>query len=506
MILGALIVACVAALLADTDDLRLVVGLVTGAFLVRVAAASFLHLYLQERTPGGAMFEDDLGYVTLAALIARIWHGEDVPFPVDPSIVNAYVKSASAVFWLFGPNVIALKLANTALAVAASVLGYRVALLIGGRTVALLAGGALLVWPSLGLWSALTLKEAFSLISMMGITWGVTELIRSRRLAWFVPIVAFALPLQDTRGYLFTLLVALWPIVLGVLWLARRTVPVSHLIASAVVAFVLIANITPGLGVGVDSLAKVDETRSGMAEGARSAIVESTRTVSARDGECFTVALIGRSAEVGLDPQVHIVRPGSTLVFASRETTDIKPPANSIGVRPGDIVCIGFRPTPPPSVGTAATPSPLPQVFLSSTGSTQMHDPAAGGDLRPSEGAGVLRNLAYLPVGALFLIGAPFPWDLLSPSRVIALPEMLLWYPTVVSAFIGLALLWRSRRWEALYVVLAGLGIAGVLSLAEGNLGTLVRHRGMVVPYAVIVAAVGAAAVARVLRRRLGLS
>lgn len=496
----ALVFVCAVAL-AHPGDLGRVTGGATALLAIHLVLTNLLHVYLRERTPGGSMFEDDLGYVTMAALIARIWSGTSVPFPVDPSVVNTYVLSASGLFWLLGPNVAALKLANTVLAVLAGLMGYRTALLIGGRRAGLIALAALLIWPSLGLWSALTLKEAFSFICTMGITWSVLELVRTRALVWTLPIVAFALPLQDTRAYLFTLLVALWPITLAVLWVVRRMVPLSHVAVAGIAAFVLIANIRPGLGVGVQTVSSLDDVRAGMAEGARSAIVESTRSVTATDGQCFTVSLVGARAGPQGTPDLHVVPTGTTFVYAERATTEIRPPEGSVAVRDGDVVCIGSAPaavvaptqrTPGGSTSPSPTATAFPQIFVSSTGSTRVND-AASTELSP--GDDVRRSLSHFPRGALLLIGAPFPWDLVAPSRWILIPEMLLWYPTVLAALVGLGLLWTRRTWSALYVVLVGLGIAGILSLAEGNLGTLVRHRGMVIPFAVIIASCAAAAV-----------
>ena len=58
-------------------------------------------------------------------------------------------------------------------------------------------------------------------------------------------------------------------------------------------------------------------------------------------------------------------------------------------------------------------------------------------------------------------------------------------------AFVGLIAFVRRRRWEATYVVLVGLGMAGILAVIEGNVGTLVRHRAMLIPFAVIIAGHG---------------
>lgn len=503
--MGVLLVALLSAFLVPRDEELPVVRLILVVLLARIVAASLLHLYLVQRTAGGALFSDDLGYVTWAARIMRIWHGDPDAFPVDPSIVNTYVKVAAGLFWALGPNVAALKIVNTVLAVSAAVFAFRVAYLIAGRSAGLAAGAAMLLWPSLGLWSALTLKESYSLFCSLGITWSIAELVRTRRWPWLLVTTMFALPLQDTRAYLFTIHLVLWPAFLAVLWWAGRRIPLRHVVASAALAALLVLNIRPGLAVTPETLLGMDQTRANMAEGARSALVEATRTMRASDGQCFKVTVAGR--ETGRPRRVLVVPSGTTFVYADRETTDIQPPTNSVDVRPGDIVCVGYIPntfivegglpvtslvTPRPDSAATPTappfsPGPLTSLVVTATGSTRFSDPAEPSELAPSREELLRRNLTYLPQGALLLIGAPFPWEL-TASRLIVLPEMLAWYLAVALAFSGLVILWRRRSWNALYVVALGLLIGAVLSLAEGNLGTLVRHRGMLVPYALIIA------------------
>src|SRR5256885_746128 len=65
---------------------------------------------------------------------------------------------------------------------------------------------------------------------------------------------------------------------------------------------------------------------------------------------------------------------------------------------------------------------------------------------------------------------------------------MLVWYVLLVAAAIAL---WRwRRRWRALApIVLFVAGTVLIFALAEGNVGTLYRHRAMIIPFVVVLAA-----------------
>jgi hypothetical protein len=91
--------------------------------------------------------------------------------------------------------------------------------------------------------------------------------------------------------------------------------------------------------------------------------------------------------------------------------------------------------------------------------------------------------LSYLPTGLAYAIFAPFPLFARRIQEILAAPEMLVWYVLVAA---GVASTWRERRrWP--YLAPLTLTIGGlmlVLALAEGNVGTLFRHRAMVIPFA----------------------
>src|SRR5205823_5301012 len=149
--------------------------------------------------------------------------------------------------------------------------------------------------------------------------------------------------------------------------------------------------------------------------------------------------------------------------------------------------------SPSPSLATPSpTQPPAPELPLSLTAvnvvATATPAPASSeiGATRD-----VITNLTYLPIGITYVLGAPFPWTVRTLGDLATLPDTLLWYACAVLALVGLLDLVRRRDYRYVYglIMLGGVGL--VLSLAEGNVGTLVRHRAMLIPEVVVLASVG---------------
>jgi hypothetical protein len=99
-----------------------------------------------------------------------------------------------------------------------------------------------------------------------------------------------------------------------------------------------------------------------------------------------------------------------------------------------------------------------------------------------------LRTLAYIPIGLAFALFAPLPGSGTRAQDLLPIPEMLVWYIVLVAAAIAL---WRwRRRWRTLApLVLFVGGALLIFALAEGNVGTLYRHRAMIIPFVIVLAA-----------------
>lgn len=113
--------------------------------------------------------------------------------------------------------------------------------------------------------------------------------------------------------------------------------------------------------------------------------------------------------------------------------------------------------------------------------------PEASGTMQFDEG---VRFLARAAAG---FIVVPLPWQMSSASAsgLAILPQQLAWYVLVALAFPGVWL--GLRRAPQLTVACAGGCLAGLVIIApnSGNIGTLVRHRDMIVPFLVWLSALG---------------
>jgi hypothetical protein len=100
----------------------------------------------------------------------------------------------------------------------------------------------------------------------------------------------------------------------------------------------------------------------------------------------------------------------------------------------------------------------------------------------------------YVARSALSFVTVPLPWQVETKSELAFVPEQLLWYVLVAAVIAGLAPAWRRDSWLASLLVGYVVLMAMVLALVNGNVGTLVRLRGLVVPFLIWIGALGVAA------------
>lgn len=107
-------------------------------------------------------------------------------------------------------------------------------------------------------------------------------------------------------------------------------------------------------------------------------------------------------------------------------------------------------------------------------------------DVSTSSGA-----ISTIPTGLLYLLFAPFPWQMVSLRQSITLPEMIIWWSSVPMLVVGL---WFSIRYR-LRMISPMLIFTVMLSLAysvfQGNVGTAYRQRAQLLVFYFIFAAVG---------------
>lgn len=115
--------------------------------------------------------------------------------------------------------------------------------------------------------------------------------------------------------------------------------------------------------------------------------------------------------------------------------------------------------------------------------------------------------LSTIPVGLVYLLFAPFPWQLASLRQSITLPEMVVWWLSIPLLVLGLwfSIKHRLRMISPILVFTVMLSIT--YSVVQGNVGTAYRQRSQLLVFYFIFVAVGFVLVQekREERKRLGL-
>lgn len=107
-------------------------------------------------------------------------------------------------------------------------------------------------------------------------------------------------------------------------------------------------------------------------------------------------------------------------------------------------------------------------------------------DVSTTQGA-----IGVIPTGLVYLLFAPFPWQLNSLRQSITLPEMILWWASIPLLIVGLwfAIRYRFREVSAILIFTTMLSIA--YSVFQGNVGTAYRQRAQLLVFYFIFVAVG---------------
>ncbi|HEV8370376.1 MAG TPA: glycosyltransferase family 39 protein [Pyrinomonadaceae bacterium] len=108
-------------------------------------------------------------------------------------------------------------------------------------------------------------------------------------------------------------------------------------------------------------------------------------------------------------------------------------------------------------------------------------------DVQTTEGA-----LTAIPVGCLYLLFAPFPWQLASLRQSIALPEMIIWWLAFPMLVLGLWYGVKQRLRQVSPIVIFTTMLTLAYSLVQGNVGTAYRQRSQMLVFYFIFVAVGA--------------
>ena len=357
-----------------------------------------------------------------------------------------FMVPVTGLYKLFGANIIYGQLFVALVGATVAVLVVKIALEFVELRWAIAAGVVIALLPSQAFWSAQLMKDATVWLALTSLALAIAVGNRStgRRLvvAGIGAAVALA-ALSFLREH--TLVVASWGLLIAAICgIKDQRVP---RIAGAAVFCLMIPWFVAGIGpAGADlvtNAGSLGEIRFKMAQGANTAIVDTTPG--------------GTEAELN-------------EVIQERQRVEAE-------------------------IAEAEEPEDVDQLQLRLDALAARQERIQGGpalDFSESDAA-LEPDIQHIPRGLSVMLLEPFPVPFNgSASLKLARLESLLWYPLLALGVIGL---WRARsNLRALaFPIVAGGGILLMYALTEGNVGTAHRHRGELV-WVVTLLAVGGAA------------
>jgi 4-amino-4-deoxy-L-arabinose transferase-like glycosyltransferase len=85
--------------------------------------------------------------------------------------------------------------------------------------------------------------------------------------------------------------------------------------------------------------------------------------------------------------------------------------------------------------------------------------------------------VSFLPRGVMYLLFAPFPWEGGGLRKMLAVPEMLVWYGLFPFCFMGMLYTARALFRRALIIFLFTVQLTLFYAIFQGNVGTAHRQR-----------------------------
>ncbi|MDT7540294.1 MAG: hypothetical protein QOE33_198 [Acidobacteriota bacterium] len=99
--------------------------------------------------------------------------------------------------------------------------------------------------------------------------------------------------------------------------------------------------------------------------------------------------------------------------------------------------------------------------------------------------------LSSIPLGVIYLLFAPFPWQLASLRQSITLPEMIVWWASFPMLCAGLWFTLKHRMRQSLPILIFTLMLTLAYSVFQGNIGTAYRQRSQLLIFYFIFVSVG---------------
>ncbi len=130
----------------------------------------------------------------------------------------------------------------------------------------------------------------------------------------------------------------------------------------------------------------------------------------------------------------------------------------------------------------------LERVQISRQDLARSAESGYGEDLDVSTVGGAI---GVLPLGFVYLIFAPFPWEVTNFRQAITLPEMLIWWSAMPLLVAGLLYTIKNRLRNSIAILVFTLILTVAYSLFQGNVGTAYRQRAQIQVFLFMFIAVG---------------
>jgi hypothetical protein len=130
----------------------------------------------------------------------------------------------------------------------------------------------------------------------------------------------------------------------------------------------------------------------------------------------------------------------------------------------------------------------LSQINGIRAGSSQT---AASGFLPEADVSSAQHAAGYLPLGSVYFLFGPAPWQTHGFRQVLALPDVLVWWFLLPSLWRGIGEARRRQGREVVLYLLPALALTLVLTLLVANFGTAVRERMQVIIFLVPLISLG---------------
>jgi 4-amino-4-deoxy-L-arabinose transferase-like glycosyltransferase len=99
--------------------------------------------------------------------------------------------------------------------------------------------------------------------------------------------------------------------------------------------------------------------------------------------------------------------------------------------------------------------------------------------------------VSAIPQGLVYLLFAPFPWELGSARQAITVPEMIVWWTTFPVLIVGLWFSIRYRFRKILPILIFTIMLTLAYSVFQGNVGNAYRQRAQLLIFYFIFTAAG---------------